>query len=1269
MPRENILVNIVHHPIEARNVTVVEVPFHRQSLEQLKSKFVPGQEVIAALDKKQVEFDACRYTYVMPGSEVVFIPAAAGPLASFFAWDIGFGVTLGSIAVSMGLAYLGGLLFGPDVPEAKHKEEGQSYSWEPHTTQREGMAHPVCFGTNQHYGNIVARWTDVDATGDEVIYMILDYGEGPIQGIVSGKMSDENHCLGGTPTFNMIYNFELDAIYSTAANINDDNRTSYVGFYGEDHPAVIGEYEAIVEFDNVPQVDRVDYYRYWRMTGKKTHVGYEKVYLYYGAAWHLINTRNYTSQGSGQGILSITNGGPWYNVTKVKVVARMNAQWYSLPKKKAWAEHKIFEIRVWELGENPVYLNDQPARNFPEVTVQGRLGTLNQTCMKGFEKNKLEYRQVRSKITNDISAGGPVTWTSPNKFFDDLEYTLEWPRGIYRYKSSGSKRAWSIGVKVEISVRNADSWTTLMDTTITGGQLEPIYKAYKVSEQGFDCIHGVQYDLRFSKTTADSDNPRYQNETWIRSVREVVNVAFTRPGKALLGITAVATARLSGHIDVKWVSDDKLVNTYNTATSTWEIKFSRNRSWVTLAELTQPVISGDGGANPWAIELYEGINPSRIDLAFFLEWALWCDQQVPSGVGVETEARMPCDIICDRQTNVWNLAYEICQVGRMTPYWQGNILTGWIDKAVDEDEVIDLITMDNTMLRSWGSGWAGHEEKAGNVEVFFRDKLHGYERKPRPVSNENAGLYTRVVAIEGVGVTGHALATRVGNFALNRNKLITNYNSTKMFVEALRYRLGKVVRLQSNVPNWGESYRVVGCEADNTVELDRLVDAKVGDIFWVRSYDEANKKVVIKSYTVESFAGAVLTIVETWDVTPSPNNIAAIGMAGAIKLRRIIKMRHSSDNFFFVELETYDATLFESDGWDPVLENADYWCPQPAAELARPVTRSDVIKLIQDIVMPQPGTDIPWTSNCDWTGNDVDTITWAALDSDDPIVFRFKGIDYEITPDNTTDEFVIWDPNFPDVFSTTTAGSIAAKLAAGCWVVCTNEDGVPHPAVPVPLMHAAILQAGTITAAYGQIAALTIGTAEIINAAITQAKIANLAVGTAQIQALAVTAAKIGALAVETAKIKDLAVETVKINNLAVTTPKIAAHAATQEYGELTNPGSLDTISSSGTTICGPIEIATTGGDVKLSVTVYYGATPTDDDFWCFFRKDDVQMEPAGFVSVTALAAWPDLMCYTREYRVTSLAADTYEFTVKAYCTDDDAVIGQRFFTVQELKK
>lgn len=796
----------------------------------------------------------------------------------FMFWSVAVPIGL------MGLAYLGGRLLAPDVAEIDAGQGDQSRSWNPFTTQQEGLPRPRAYGKNMHEGNIIAKWTDV-VDNAEVLYMIIEHGDGPTKGI----------------------------------------------------------------------------------------------------------------------------------------------------------------------GSNPVYINDQPSGNFSGVTIQERLGTMDQTCMTGFEKLKLEYNQNNIEL---VYGEAPIVVTTPNDFFDDLEYTLCFPNGLVYYRKDGDRA--DIGTTIKVRIRPVGgAWTEIYNDTISGETHNPLFYKFTVSDY-FAIVYGTQYELEFSRLNAQYNSRAIQN-VHLRSVREVVNTAFKYPGKAIIGIKAVATSRLSGNIKVKIVREDRLINVYNG--SAWSIQYSRNRAWVVWDNLTQPVISG---SDPYTIERYEGIDPSRLDLPFFYEWAEWSSQQVLDGYG-STEDLCACDIKVMAQTDVFSLAYDIAEAGRVRLYWQGHKLTGWIDKAVTDN--IDLVTMDTMMARTWKNEWAIEKELAGVVEVFYRDAKMGYERTSVKFTNTNAGSYKNSISVEGIGITTHGTAVHLANFLLERNRLIRNTNSFMAHKDAFRYKLGRVIKLQCELSDWGHGYRTVACTANNKITLDRDAGDEIspGDLLDIRVYDTITQAVCLDTYTVESVEGAVVTIVETWTVTPSAGCRVAVAAADVLKLRRIIAIDPTVDNYFKVTVETYDADLFDADELDPNNPNANYIWPAPAGQLNGPLTRAEITDLITQLLPPQPDIEIPWPSNLTWTGSGGDTVAWSATDGDDPITFRYRGNTYEITADSTTDEFVYWDPNYTTTFRHTNL--LSTVLAAGGWLMCRNVDGVAYPSVPMQTIHGGLIQAGTITAA------------------------------------------------------------------------------------------------------------------------------------------------------------------------------------------------------------
>ncbi|MBN1807175.1 MAG: hypothetical protein JW837_18155 [Sedimentisphaerales bacterium] len=914
------------------------------------------------------------------------------------------------VAAPVGLAYLGGKLLTSSsglkdmsVPD----EEGyEGRIWREHTTQAEGLARPRAYGKNQHTGNIIAKWTDVDGNDREILYLIVQHGDGPTKGI----------------------------------------------------------------------------------------------------------------------------------------------------------------------GSNTVYLNDQPSDNFGSVTIQECLGTMDQTCMTGFEKLKLEY----SFQNLELFQSEPYTFTTPNDFFDDLEFTICAPNGLHFFHKSGGMGATSVGFRARIREYPSGSWTWLFNDYITAGTLTPYFKKFTASSLGFTCAKGKQYDIEFEKTSADGVS-RVTNNICLRSVREVVSTAFTRPGKALIGIKAVATSQLSGNLDVKVIREDRIINTFNGVS--WTLQYSRNRAWVVWDILTQPVISGDGVGTPYAIERYEGIDPQYLDLEFFYKWSLFCDEEINDGYG-GTEPRCTCDIKVKEFTDTFSLAYKLAEAGRAHIYWRGDKLTGWIDDEVTTP--VDLVTMDTMMHKTWKNSWAIEEELAGVVEVLYDDSRQGYERTPAYYGNEDAGGYKNIVSIEGSGITTRGAAVHLAAYHLKRNELIRNINNFRVFKEGFRYKLGDVIRLQCRMANWGRAFRVISSTADTiTVDRDASAEASPGDVLHIRSYNTLLEQVVTDTYEIDSINGNEITVTENWDVTPVKGNIVAVGSASAIKLRRIIKMKPTIDNYFDAEVETYDPDLFDVDTINPDNPNPNYIWPSPAGNITNPITRAEVEDLLGKVVPPPLDINVPFPANLTWSGNSVDTVSWSKTDVVYDITFTYAGVTYSITPGSTTDKFIYWNPSSPTVFLTTNV--LATAAAPGNWVMCINESGEVSYPVPQKLIHGGLIQAGTITAAYGQIA----------DAAITTAKINNLAVTEAKIGAAAVTSAKIDNLAVTNAKIDNLAVNTLKIADDSTAINESIYTAAETTVGSTEVTVQSDTIASQGNLIeaHATIDARADAGDVWFTVFLYEGST------------------------------------------------------------------------------
>jgi len=245
---------------------------------------------------------------------------------------------------------------------------------------------------------------------------------------------------------------------------------------------------------------------------------------------------------------------------------------------------------ILDLGEGPieeignVYINDQLSSKYPGVSVVKRLGTMSQTVMSGFEKTKLEYTQ-NTELKEDI----PIYFLTPNSFFDDIEFTLSLPDGLWGQYDDGSLFKNWITFEVKIREYPDGEWVTLLDTYYEECTYKPHFYLYKASELGFEIERGKQYQLKFTKTETLSHAGGDRLD--LRSIREVVDTSFVRSGKTLVGVRIKATDRLHGKMDFKVNVKGRIINTYNG--EVWTLQYSNNRAWVVWDILTQPIIEGD----------------------------------------------------------------------------------------------------------------------------------------------------------------------------------------------------------------------------------------------------------------------------------------------------------------------------------------------------------------------------------------------------------------------------------------------------------------------------------------------------------------------------------------------------------------------------------------------------------------------------------------------------------------------------------------------------
>lgn len=533
-------------------------------------------------------------------------------------------------------------------------------------------------------------------------------------------------------------------------------------------------------------------------------------------------------------------------------------------------------------------LNDQPIENFQGVEVHTRLGHVNQTPIPNFNDTKIDY-PVSVKVVNgapytyatignnfnglevditfpqglyyandkggldsysvnfkvEIRKQGTTSWRAITSQVITTQYTVysgKWSAGAWLWDEYQGQYWWEYqagttdkyahynGEEVYIgdpyytyaywrwietsTVKTASSTVDYM--TVSGAKSSLIKRTVRV-----DNLDAGAYEVRITNLSADQTSTRYGDDMYLTSVREILYDDFEYPRHVLVGIKALASEQLSGSLRFSCMAECSYVRVWNGATWSWEA--SDNHAWVAWDILTQPVVD-----NNFNIVRYDGIDPSRLDLAKFKEWADYCNTLVPNGKG-GTEKLMTFNGGFDAETTVWEAALQVCQAGRAMILPTGRNYTVVVNKP---STPVQMFTVGNINLDSFEEIFLPMEDRAADIEIDYVNADDDYKRDKLSVVNPAIETKINKVSLQLIGCTRASEAWRHGMFRLNNNQYILRMAKLEVDTEAIGCTHGDVINVQHDIPQWGYGGRLVAATT-NSVTLDREVTIEAGKTYSV----------------------------------------------------------------------------------------------------------------------------------------------------------------------------------------------------------------------------------------------------------------------------------------------------------------------------------------------------------------------------------------------------------------------------------------------------
>nr|DAY77581.1 MAG TPA: tail protein [Caudoviricetes sp.] len=570
-----------------------------------------------------------------------------------------------------------------------------------------------------------------------------------------------------------------------------------------------------------------------------------------------------------------------------------------------------------------IRINANPISNYKDVQVDIRKGTNDQTVIPNFNDNfadqSLNYELTESWNTQQVQGDA----------CDAIELTVGFPNGLYYSNDSGGADRTSVTLKAEIRKVGDESWQALplanqkgmaghikrrdawnfikSDNNVTNtsdyaGRIEEatnnaFYRVFR-----FDNLEKARYEIRMRCSAKDGKSLRHVNKVYWVQLTQIIYDDFVHPGKALIGIKALATSQLSGtDPKVTWIQERSEVYVFNPYINKYEAQPADNPAWAAydLIHICRKI----GGEY-----IVFGQPHMRLDYNAFKAWADKCKTN-----------GFTFNYIYDTAMRLWDALKYPEAVGRGKVIPVGTRFTCVSDY---QSTPVQLFTVANIKHGSFTEEFQGVEARANSVEISFLNKDKDYERDVIPVygdTYDESDTLTNPAQVELMGCTSLEQAYKHGKHFLRCNKYEIRTVTIEAFTDAIACTVGDIILIQHDIPEWGEGGRVVAVSGQ-TITLDKEVSVQPGKNYQLLIRSNATD--IVSTFNVVNVSGLNVIVKEAIPV--QPDAVYAFGeISKSAKPFRVLAITKTlSEMTRKIQCMEYYPELYVSD--DGTVPSIDY---------------------------------------------------------------------------------------------------------------------------------------------------------------------------------------------------------------------------------------------------------------------------------------------------------------------------------------------------------
>lgn len=583
--------------------------------------------------------------------------------------------------------------------------------------------------------------------------------------------------------------------------------------------------------------------------------------------------------------------------------------------------------------------------NFQDVEIYTRNGTQDQPIIP-----------LASTIENEVGVGVdvledvPVVRTITDPDVDAARVTITVPQ-LQKFSDKGDILGAS--VRLEIAVQYAGGgFTTVIDNTIKGRTGDAYQRDYLVELSGAKPV-----DIRVTRITPDSTNPKLSNSLSWSSYTEVINAKLRYPNSALVGL------RVDAQQFNRIPSRSYLVRGIKV-----QIPQGATVDPTTGAVIYSGVWNGTFGAAQWCSDpawiLWDLLISTRygfgdhIQAAQLDKWSFYAASQyasalntyadpveiaaraaqglaprtgvtndyhattgrhgVPDGFG-GYEPRFSCNVNIQTQEDAYKLINDMCSVFRAMPYWSTGALTVSQDKPADPAY---LFTLANVLEEGFSYQSSSQKTRPTVAVVSYLDlttREIAYEAVEDQAAIAKYGVVT--TQISAFACTSRGQAARMGEWLLYAEQYEPEVISFTTSIDAgMIVRPGQIIEVADPMR---AGARRGGRIAAATTTLITVDDAST------LPTDGGTLSVILPNGTVEqrvmtTRSGNALSVDPPFSAAATPNSVW-VYQSAAIEAStwRVLAVQEQEGSNYLINALSYNASKYDYIERDRPLQSRD----------------------------------------------------------------------------------------------------------------------------------------------------------------------------------------------------------------------------------------------------------------------------------------------------------------------------------------------------------